>query len=144
MLISHIFILSPVILTQAKWMETCGMWILSLLLLSVTLADRSQPSFSEPKEPIGENCPLVPGTWTQAVTCCLSHTFTSCLCSSFPYGKQQLWLHLPFLFLPLNFNQEVCASLILKTALPLCCFCFVKRFYFNVFLTYYPMLRRKT
>lgn len=37
--------------------------------------------------------------------------------SSFPFSKQQFSLHLPTLFLPLNFNQEVCKSWILKISL---------------------------
>lgn len=52
-------------------------------------------------------------------------------CSTFSSSKQQCWLHL---LCTTNFDQEVCKYLILKTALLLCCFCFVKGYFYSLHL----------
>lgn len=113
----------------------CGIWVLwNLLLLSMTSVDSSQPSVSRVNEPAAEtvHCFHVLGhdlvlnmAKPQAFILASFAPLSVSLLLILLFSQQQCWLNLPSLFSPLTLNREVCKYLIFKTALFLCCFCFV-------------------
>lgn len=128
----------------AKWMEIDVEWESegTLSLLSTTSVDSSQPSVSRVKRANSRNCPLLPCTWTWP--CTWRAKPQAFILASLPFPsslllnlllQQAAVLTTPSTSLcTTNFYQEVCKYLILKTALFLCCFCFVKGYFYSLHL----------